>query len=183
MLWGSAAAAACCRSVIVCDAHNNKNKNLSSRHFTDLLIISLWFSPVCRTLGLVFQSENFNYNHYSNYNMDSWSYLETPVPPANHSKPRLHPGDDLAALTMLYEQCRVKTQMTNKPIQNPVSRRTGIMFVFFCFYFCRTKRSKKCLPAVESTVTRSQTGEFIRFDHSLLSSPRFNQSSRVNKTF
>ncbi|XP_058471945.1 grainyhead-like protein 3 homolog [Solea solea] len=58
------------------------------------------------TLGLVFQSENFNYNHYSNYNMDSWSYLESPVPELNHSKPRLHPGDDLAALTMLYEQCK-----------------------------------------------------------------------------
>ncbi|XP_071354007.1 grainyhead-like protein 3 homolog [Trachinotus anak] len=58
------------------------------------------------TLGLVFQSENFNYNHYTNYIMDSWSYLESPVPDPNHSKPRLHPGDDLAALTMLYEQCK-----------------------------------------------------------------------------
>ncbi|XP_008306932.1 grainyhead-like protein 3 homolog isoform X2 [Cynoglossus semilaevis] len=67
------------------------------------------------TLGLVFQSENFNYNHYSNYNMDSWSYLETPVPPANHSKPRLHPGDDLAALTMLYEQCRNQKEQKMSP--------------------------------------------------------------------
>lgn len=58
------------------------------------------------TLGLVFQSENFNYNRYTNYIMDSWSYLENPVPEPNHSKPRLHPGDDLAALTMLYEQCK-----------------------------------------------------------------------------
>ncbi|XP_040916584.1 grainyhead-like protein 3 homolog [Toxotes jaculatrix] len=58
------------------------------------------------TLGLVFQSENFNYNHYTNYIMDSWSYLETPVPEPNYSKPRLHPGDDLTALTMLYEQCK-----------------------------------------------------------------------------
>ncbi|XP_035529279.1 grainyhead-like protein 3 homolog [Morone saxatilis] len=58
------------------------------------------------TLGLVFQSENFNYNRYTNHMMDSWSYLETTVPEPNHSKPRLHPGDDLAALTMLYEQCK-----------------------------------------------------------------------------
>lgn len=58
------------------------------------------------TLGLVFQSENFNYNRYNNYVMDSWSYLESPVAEQNHSKPRLHPGDDLAALTMLYEQCK-----------------------------------------------------------------------------
>ncbi|XP_062252442.1 grainyhead-like protein 3 homolog [Platichthys flesus] len=56
------------------------------------------------TLGLVFQSENFNYNQYTNCNMDSWSYPDTLE--QNHSKPRLHPGDDLAALTMLYEQCK-----------------------------------------------------------------------------
>ncbi|AWP16390.1 putative grainyhead-like protein 3 -like [Scophthalmus maximus] len=64
------------------------------------------------TLGLVFQSESFNYNHYANYGMDSWSYLESPVPEQNHSKPRLQSGDDLAALTMLYEQC--KTQREQK---------------------------------------------------------------------
>lgn len=64
-------------------------------------------SSLCRTLGLVFQSENFNHNRYTNYIMDSWSYLDNPVPEQNHSKPRLHPGDDLAALTMLYEQCKV----------------------------------------------------------------------------
>ncbi|XP_042357190.1 grainyhead-like protein 3 homolog [Plectropomus leopardus] len=58
------------------------------------------------TLGLVFQSENFNYNRYNNYVMDSWSYLDSPVPEQNHTKPRLHPGDDLTALTMLYEQCK-----------------------------------------------------------------------------
>ncbi|GLD67786.1 grainyhead-like protein 3 homolog [Lates japonicus] len=63
-------------------------------------------APRLRTLGLVFQSENFNYNHYTNYIMDSWSYLDGPVPEQNHSKPRLHPGDDLAAITMLYEQCK-----------------------------------------------------------------------------
>ncbi|XP_026155874.1 grainyhead-like protein 3 homolog [Mastacembelus armatus] len=58
------------------------------------------------TLGLFFQSENFNYNRYTNHIMDSWSYVDSPVPEPNHSKPRLHPGDDLAALTMLYEQCK-----------------------------------------------------------------------------
>lgn len=39
--------------------------------------------------------------------MDSWTYLDSPVPEQNHSKPRLHPGEDLTALTMLYEQCKV----------------------------------------------------------------------------
>ncbi|XP_050934204.1 LOW QUALITY PROTEIN: grainyhead-like protein 3 homolog [Lates calcarifer] len=63
------------------------------------------------TLGLVFQSENFNYNHYTNYIMDSWSYLDGPVPEQNHSKPRLHPGDDLAAITMLYEQCKKEQKL------------------------------------------------------------------------
>ncbi|XP_041809848.1 grainyhead-like protein 3 homolog [Chelmon rostratus] len=58
------------------------------------------------TLGLVFQSENFNYNRYANHIMDSWSYMESPVPEPTHPKPRLHPGDDLAAITMLYEQCK-----------------------------------------------------------------------------
>ncbi|KAK2825953.1 hypothetical protein Q5P01_020167 [Channa striata] len=58
------------------------------------------------TLGLVFQSENFNLSRYTNYVMDSWSYLESPVPEPNHSKHRLHPGDDLVALNMLYEQCK-----------------------------------------------------------------------------
>ncbi|XP_068582600.1 grainyhead-like protein 3 homolog [Cebidichthys violaceus] len=58
------------------------------------------------TLGLVFQSENFNYNRYNNYDMDSWSYLESPVLEQNPPKSRLLPGDDLAALTMLYEQCK-----------------------------------------------------------------------------
>nr|XP_046269747.1 grainyhead-like protein 3 homolog isoform X2 [Scatophagus argus] len=58
------------------------------------------------TLGLVFQSENFNYNRFTNHIMDSWSYLESPVPEQTHPKPRLHPGDDLTALTMLYEQCK-----------------------------------------------------------------------------
>ncbi|XP_054470392.1 grainyhead-like protein 3 homolog [Anoplopoma fimbria] len=68
------------------------------------------------TLGLVFQSENFNFNRYNNYAMDSWSYLESTLPEQNHPKPRLHPGDDLAALTMLYEQC--KNQKDHKIITN-----------------------------------------------------------------
>ncbi|XP_061650901.1 grainyhead-like protein 3 homolog isoform X1 [Phyllopteryx taeniolatus] len=59
------------------------------------------------TLGVVFQSENFNYNRYNtNYTMDPWSYLDSPMPEENLAKPRLHPGDDLAAITMLYEQCK-----------------------------------------------------------------------------
>lgn len=60
-----------------------------------------------RTLGLVFQSENFNFSRYTNQIMDSWSYLDNPVPELNPPKPRLLPGDDLAAITMLYEQCKV----------------------------------------------------------------------------
>lgn len=61
-----------------------------------------------RTLGLVFQSKNFNSNNYTNYIMDSWPYLDCPIPEQNPSKPRLLPGDDLTALTMLYEQCKVE---------------------------------------------------------------------------
>ncbi|XP_077588048.1 grainyhead-like protein 3 homolog isoform X2 [Stigmatopora nigra] len=59
------------------------------------------------TLGVVFQSENFNYNRYNtNYSMDPWSYLDSAMPEDSLNKPRLHPGDDLAAITMLYEQCK-----------------------------------------------------------------------------
>ncbi|XP_061157240.1 grainyhead-like protein 3 homolog isoform X1 [Syngnathus typhle] len=59
------------------------------------------------TLGVVFQSENFNYNRYNtNYTMESWPYMDSPMPEENLAKPRLHPGDDLAAITMLYEQCK-----------------------------------------------------------------------------
>lgn len=47
--------------------------------------------------------------------MDSWPYLESPVPEQNHTKTRLHPGDDLAALTMLYEQCKVNNVESSKP--------------------------------------------------------------------
>lgn len=65
-------------------------------------------SSLRRTLGLVFQSENFNYNRFGNHLMDTWHYMDGPVPEQNHSKPRLHPGEDLTALTMLYEQCKVR---------------------------------------------------------------------------
>ncbi|XP_010770972.1 grainyhead-like protein 3 homolog [Notothenia coriiceps] len=80
------------------------------------------------TLGLVFQSENFNYNRYNNYAMDSWPYLESPVPEQNHTKPRLHPGDDLTALTMLYEQCK-----NQKDHKNVSCHRGGNI--------CKTERS------------------------------------------
>uniref|UniRef100_A0A3Q2U4N5 Grainyhead like transcription factor 3 n=1 Tax=Fundulus heteroclitus TaxID=8078 RepID=A0A3Q2U4N5_FUNHE len=58
------------------------------------------------TLGLVFQSENFSYNHCANYVMDSWPYLEAPMAEPNPSKVRLNPGETMTALTMLQEQCR-----------------------------------------------------------------------------
>ncbi|MED6260153.1 hypothetical protein ATANTOWER_004597 [Ataeniobius toweri] len=58
------------------------------------------------TLGLVFQNENFSYNHHTNYIMESWPYLESPNPESNHSKPRLNSGETMTALTMLQEQCR-----------------------------------------------------------------------------
>lgn len=66
------------------------------------------FDSCCRTLGLVFQSENFSYNHYANSIMDSWPYLDTPNPDPNHSKLRLNPGETMTAITMLQEQCRVR---------------------------------------------------------------------------
>ncbi|XP_073340206.1 grainyhead-like protein 3 homolog [Pagrus major] len=80
------------------------------------------------TLGLVFQSENFNYNRYTNHIMDPWSYLESSVPEQNHSKPRLHPGDDLAAITMLYEQCK-----NQKEQKTSACNRAGNM--------CKTERT------------------------------------------
>lgn len=67
------------------------------------------------TLGLVFQSENFSYNRYSSCTMEPWSYMDNPLLEQNHSKPRLHPGDDLTAITMLYEQCKnQKDQKTSR---------------------------------------------------------------------
>lgn len=63
--------------------------------------------------------------------MDPWSYLEGPVPEENHSKPRLHPGDDLAALTMLYEQCKVENPQSDT--QNKVHQMELINSQFQCF--------------------------------------------------
>ncbi|KAJ0008554.1 hypothetical protein NQD34_015969 [Periophthalmus magnuspinnatus] len=48
--------------------------------------------------------------------MDSWPYMNSPVLEQNHSKPRLQPGDDIAAITMLYEQC--KSQKEQKMTAN-----------------------------------------------------------------
>ncbi|XP_047467981.1 grainyhead-like protein 3 homolog [Mugil cephalus] len=76
------------------------------------------------TLGLVVQNEIFNYNQHTNYIMDSWPYLEGTVPEVNHSKPRLHPGDDLAALTMLYEQCRSQKEQKNSACNRNVCKPT-----------------------------------------------------------
>ncbi|XP_034015480.1 grainyhead-like protein 3 homolog isoform X2 [Thalassophryne amazonica] len=74
------------------------------------------------TLGLVFQSENFNYNRYNNYIMDSsWSYLEGAVPEPNQSKSLLVPEDNLTAITMLYEHCK-----TQKELKTPINRASGI---------------------------------------------------------
>ncbi|CAL8301473.1 unnamed protein product [Boreogadus saida] len=70
------------------------------------------------TLGLVLQNENFIYNRYTNHIMDSWSYMDTPI-----SKPRLNPGDDLTAITMLYEQCK-----NQKEQKLPASNCTNAMF-------------------------------------------------------
>lgn len=75
------------------------------RPHNSVCLMSRFYFPLRRTLGLVFQSENFNYNRFGNHLMDSWHYMDGPVP--EHSKPRLHPGEDLTALTMLYEQCKV----------------------------------------------------------------------------
>ncbi|XP_049595514.1 grainyhead-like protein 3 homolog [Syngnathus scovelli] len=79
------------------------------------------------TLGVVFQSENFNYNRYNtNYTMESWPYMDSPMPEENLAKPRLHPGDDLAAITMLYEQCKkdqkVPACSRNSSIFKPTER-------------------------------------------------------------
>ncbi|XP_056447334.1 grainyhead-like protein 3 homolog isoform X2 [Gadus chalcogrammus] len=70
------------------------------------------------TLGLVLQNENFIYNRYTNHIMDSWSYMDTPI-----SKPRLNPGDDLTAITMLYEQCK-----NQKEQKMPASNCNNAMF-------------------------------------------------------
>ncbi|XP_017265306.1 grainyhead-like protein 3 homolog [Kryptolebias marmoratus] len=89
------------------------------------------------TLGLVFQSENFSYNPYNNYLMDSWPYLNNPVSDPNLAKPRLHPGDNLAALTMLHEHCRNqkepkgaafgRTNNISKPVERPLSNSSDLI--------------------------------------------------------
>ena len=81
---------------------------------------------VYRTLGLVLQNENFNYNRYTNHIMESWSYMDTPM-----SKPRLNPGDDLAAITMLYEQCKVANALTHP--NTPSAERAGYFSTTLCF--------------------------------------------------
>ncbi|KAM6973720.1 LOW QUALITY PROTEIN: grainyhead-like protein 3 homolog [Aplochiton taeniatus] len=68
------------------------------------------------TLGLVLQNENFNYQRYTNYIMDSWAYMDSSVTDLSRAKARLNPEDDLTAITMLYDQC--KTQREQK-IVNP----------------------------------------------------------------
>ncbi|XP_037551406.1 grainyhead-like protein 3 homolog [Nematolebias whitei] len=89
------------------------------------------------TLGLVFQSENFSYNHYNNYIMDSWSYLNNPVPEPNHPKHRLHPADNFAALTMLQEHCKnqkeqkgaifTRTNNICKPVERSLSNTSELI--------------------------------------------------------
>ncbi|XP_038134089.1 grainyhead-like protein 3 homolog [Cyprinodon tularosa] len=81
------------------------------------------------TLGLVFQSENFSYNHYANSIMDSWPYLDTPNTDPNHSKLRLNPGETMTAITMLQEQCRnqkeQKIGVFNRSLCKPTERTLG----------------------------------------------------------
>lgn len=84
--------------------------------------------------------------------MDSWAYMENPVPPLeNHSKARLHPGDDLAALTMLYEQCKVDNaesvatrNQTNLKVGSYFSD-FGQFFFFsqFHFFFFQNQKEQK----------------------------------------
>ncbi|XP_037341548.1 grainyhead-like protein 3 homolog [Pungitius pungitius] len=81
------------------------------------------------TLGLVLQSENFIYNRYNSYTMDSWSYLESPGAEHAAPKPRLQPGDDLTALTLLYEQCK-----NHKDQKIVTSNRVGSI--------CKTERNQ-----------------------------------------
>ncbi|KAM8913882.1 grainyhead-like protein 3 homolog isoform 2-T2 [Spinachia spinachia] len=82
-----------------------------------------------QTLGLVLQSENFIYNRYNNYAMDSWSYLEGSVLEQTAPKPRLQPGDDLTALTLLYQQCK-----NHKDQKMVTSNRVGNI--------CKTERNQ-----------------------------------------
>ncbi|XP_028294730.1 grainyhead-like protein 3 homolog [Gouania willdenowi] len=96
------------------------------------------------TLGLFLQSENFNYNNYSNHFMDAWSYLEHPIPKPNLSKPRIHPGDDLAALSMLYEQCK-----NQKDQKSGVSSRFG-------------KPSERCLSNTNDLLSLETSNNILK---------------------
>lgn len=61
--------------------------------------------------------------------------MENPVPPLeNHSKARLHPGDDLAALTMLYEQCKVDNA-ESVATRNQTNLKVGSYFSDFGQFF------------------------------------------------
>ncbi|XP_046904700.1 grainyhead-like protein 3 homolog isoform X2 [Hypomesus transpacificus] len=60
------------------------------------------------TIGLGLQNENFNYQRYSNYIMDSWSYMESDQ---SRPKPRMNPEVDLTALTMLHDQCKTQKEL------------------------------------------------------------------------
>ncbi|KAM9355356.1 grainyhead-like protein 3 homolog [Pholidichthys leucotaenia] len=78
------------------------------------------------TLGLVFQSENFN----SNWQMDSWPYLDV-IPDTNNAKAR----DEV---TMLYEPCKAQKEQ-----KGPAYNRTGNM--------CKpTERSLTDLSSLET---------------------------------
>ncbi|XP_040056358.2 grainyhead-like protein 3 homolog isoform X2 [Gasterosteus aculeatus] len=105
------------------------------------------------TLGLVHQSENFIYNRYNSYAMDSWSYLESPVLEQTAPKPRLQPGEDLTALTLLYEQCK-----NHKDQKMVTSNRLGNI--------CKTERNQTNANELDSleasaNVPLSHSQEFL----------------------
>lgn len=79
--------------------------------------------------------------------MDSWTYLDSPVPEQNHSKPRLHPGEDLTALTMLYEQCKVnrsKQKYKKKIIITFQFYRAFLTLCNYYYYFPEPERAEEC---------------------------------------
>lgn len=128
VLWGSGISCSFLRSAKPCFTYSQKYFCHTQWMVQKLLFLqfcqinhSTLLHISCRTLGLVFQSENFNYNHYNNYIMDSWSYLNNPVPEPNHSKPRLNPEDNFAALTMLHEHCKVKGGRFGCPVNQTLS--------------------------------------------------------------
>lgn len=130
------------------------------------LFLSVFSHLFFRTLGLVFQSENFNFNRYTNHIMDSWSYMDSPVPEQNHSKPRLQPGDDLAALTMLYEQCKVNKapSVIKKKKKDYVQQCINIyVYIFEPIYF-RTRKTRSLLHVTVWAVSAKQKSKI--FHHS-----------------